>query len=208
MELETRVKTLEHEIKILKNDVQNILLEIQEQVLNHYYPALRAEEVAPAENQNPRQSLAALLSENGNNGNANTNGNGNAIGNGNRETREKAMPRRARQNHAEEAPANPRRSGASAKGRFAPQPEPEIDWDTWTTLGEWMNDSLARLGTKGTRKVIELYANRETLDPEIEEILLQLLSLGDEVDAPARSGMKEVLSVLQELKSVIGELSG
>ena len=49
MELELRVKTLEYEMKILKNDVQRILLDIQEQVLVHYYPALRTEEEKPSE---------------------------------------------------------------------------------------------------------------------------------------------------------------
>ena len=47
MELEHRVKTLEHEIKILKNEIQRTLLDIQEQVLVHYYPALRTEDAVP-----------------------------------------------------------------------------------------------------------------------------------------------------------------
>lgn len=49
MELEQRVKALEYEIKILKNEIQRTLLEIQEQVLLHYYPALRSDESAPSE---------------------------------------------------------------------------------------------------------------------------------------------------------------
>ena len=49
MELEQRVKTLEYEMKLLKNDVQRTLLDIQEQVLVHYYPALRTEEEKPSE---------------------------------------------------------------------------------------------------------------------------------------------------------------
>lgn len=48
MELEQRVKTLEYEFKILKNEVQRTLLDIQEQLLVHYYPTLRAEESAPS----------------------------------------------------------------------------------------------------------------------------------------------------------------
>lgn len=47
MELEQRVKTLEYEIKILKNEIQRTLLDIHEQVLIHYYPSLRLEENAP-----------------------------------------------------------------------------------------------------------------------------------------------------------------
>jgi len=38
--LEQRVKTLEYEMKILKNQIQRTLLDIQEQILIHYYPTL------------------------------------------------------------------------------------------------------------------------------------------------------------------------
>jgi len=41
--LEQRVKNLEYEIKILKSQIQRTLLDIQEQVLVHYYPELRSE---------------------------------------------------------------------------------------------------------------------------------------------------------------------
>ncbi len=49
MELEQRIKSLEYEVKLLKNDTQRILLEIQEQILMHYYPALRQEDTVPTE---------------------------------------------------------------------------------------------------------------------------------------------------------------
>jgi hypothetical protein len=49
VELEQRVKTLEYEMKILKNEVQRTLLDIQEQVLVHYYPTLRTDESKPSE---------------------------------------------------------------------------------------------------------------------------------------------------------------
>jgi hypothetical protein len=44
MKEESRIEALEHELKILKNEIQATLLEIREQILNHYYPELRAEE--------------------------------------------------------------------------------------------------------------------------------------------------------------------
>jgi hypothetical protein len=44
VELEQRVKALEFELKILKNEIQRTLLEVQEQILIHYYPELRSEE--------------------------------------------------------------------------------------------------------------------------------------------------------------------
>ena len=69
-QLEQRVKTLEYEIKILKNEVQRTLLDIQEQILIHYYPSLRTEESAPTKGveqsmssvQEKRQMLGAAAS--------------------------------------------------------------------------------------------------------------------------------------------------
>ena len=40
MKIETRVEKLELELKLLKNEIQRTLLDIQEQVLIHYYPSL------------------------------------------------------------------------------------------------------------------------------------------------------------------------
>ncbi len=61
MKIETRLEKLEHEFKVLKNEIQATLLEIQEQVLNRYYPALRAEEdemeVAPPRAETPKANV-------------------------------------------------------------------------------------------------------------------------------------------------------
>ena len=72
MKIESRVEALELELKILKNEIQATLLEIREQVLNHYYPELRAEEpaVTPARSIDSRGSVVY--------GNGALNGNGRA----------------------------------------------------------------------------------------------------------------------------------
>ena len=49
MELEQRIKALEYELKILKNEVQRTLLDVQDQVLSQYPPALGTEKSKPAE---------------------------------------------------------------------------------------------------------------------------------------------------------------
>lgn len=69
MKIETRVEALELELKILKAEIQNTLLEIREQVLNHYYPELRAEEplrrmgIAKVAPQKPVESRPAKGSQ-------------------------------------------------------------------------------------------------------------------------------------------------
>lgn len=47
MELDERIKALECELKLLKNEIQRTLLDIQQHVLAHYYPTLRAEDTLP-----------------------------------------------------------------------------------------------------------------------------------------------------------------
>ncbi len=49
MTVEQKVKMLEYEMKILKNEIQRTLLDIQEQLLLHYYPSLRTDESSPPE---------------------------------------------------------------------------------------------------------------------------------------------------------------
>ena len=70
MKIDNRVEALELELKILKNEIQNTLLEIREQVLNHYYPELRAEE--PSQTRQHVEQPASRISQgnNGNNGNS------------------------------------------------------------------------------------------------------------------------------------------
>ncbi|GJM40400.1 MAG: hypothetical protein DHS20C20_06820 [Ardenticatenaceae bacterium] len=56
MSLEDRVKELEEELKVLKNEIRATLLDIEEQVLVHYYPSLYPsvnEETRPKLNQQP-----------------------------------------------------------------------------------------------------------------------------------------------------------
>ena len=60
-QLEQRVKALEYEMKILKNEIQRTLLDIQEQILVHYYPSLRTEEAGPSESAT--QSVESIREE-------------------------------------------------------------------------------------------------------------------------------------------------
>ena len=52
--LENRIRTLEHEVKVLKNQIQQTLLDIQMQIMTHYYPSLHAaEDEEPAGGYSP-----------------------------------------------------------------------------------------------------------------------------------------------------------
>jgi hypothetical protein len=62
--LEQRVKKLEDEVKILKNQIQNTLLEIQAEIMGHYYTSLRAED-GLQEDEHPRDHRDSPDSGNG-----------------------------------------------------------------------------------------------------------------------------------------------
>ena len=53
MEIEQRLKRLEEEFKILKNQIQNTLLDIQEEVMNRRYPVLRSDGFEPSPEDGP-----------------------------------------------------------------------------------------------------------------------------------------------------------
>jgi hypothetical protein len=74
MKIESRVEALEHELKILKNEIQSTLLEIREQILNHYYPELRAEEPPSAKSLVTKPG-ASRTSKTSKGGQAKSNGN-------------------------------------------------------------------------------------------------------------------------------------
>ena len=64
-ELEQKVKALEYDVKALKSEFQRSLLDMQEQLLIHYYPSLRADDASPTEGviqslQQIRQKKAEL----------------------------------------------------------------------------------------------------------------------------------------------------
>ncbi len=64
-EAEQTVKALEYDMKAVKSEFQRSLLDIQEQLLIHYYPSLRADHTAPTEGviqslQQIRQKKAEL----------------------------------------------------------------------------------------------------------------------------------------------------
>jgi hypothetical protein len=81
MKIESRVEALEQELKILKNEIQSTLLEIREQVLNHYYPELRADETQKANSSTGKQGetrtseVRASEIRPGKNGSSRSNGN-------------------------------------------------------------------------------------------------------------------------------------
>jgi len=199
MELEGRIAALENEMRILKNEIQSTLVDIQEQILTHYYPALRAEESFPSEEI--KESLRSMPSE---------------WRRRESEPEETSAPPRVRESSlediveslesiSEEETMAPRDAPASLEGQPSSQPEGKMASPSFTELAGWVTDTVERIGEERTRETIEMYAKGEYFTPEVKDSLFQFISLSnDEENPPEKVEMKEVLDVMLKLDKLLG----
>jgi len=182
MQLEDRMKVLEDEMKVLKNQIQSTLLDIQEQVLIHYYPSLRAEGSSPSEDTRP--SVKPLPPEKGKT-----------------VLEETPTPSSSAVLLEEIKEAE---SPLSAKGQPSPPSEKEIDQATLIDLVEWVSDSVEGIGGRRTRKMVEKYAEERYLTLGVKDILLRLIPSGSEETPAKKVGIKETLDILLKLNKILG----
>lgn len=180
MELEQRVKALEYEMKILKNEIQRTLLDIQEQVLVHYYPSLRSEESSPSEGA--LQAVETIRAK--------------------QAAQQVANPPAAKKVTLSEI----RAQGAGAA--LAPSASlghaaGKVDPATMTKLSRWMSDSAAKLGGERAGQLATVYCAKSVLLPEIKDALLRF-ALAAKGPAPAVVSPNEKLGAILKLDELLG----
>ena len=183
MELEQRVKALEYEMKILKNEVQRTLLDIQEQVLIHYYPALRADDSVPSEGT--MQSLESIRERRASMG-------------GTTVSAEAPASPRVKQVSLEEIRAVERDNSAS------PRPAEEADEISILQLSGWVGSSAKRIGGQRTAKLIETCVDKGWIAVDSMNVLLRLASMGSDDGIPETVAVNEILGALLKLSQLLG----
>lgn len=184
MELEQRVKTLEYEFKILKNEIQRTLLDIEEQVLVHYYPALRAgDAVAPEGIVQAVESIRAKQVA----GSASA-----------------SAALAAKKVSLDEV----RAAGVTAPVQAAGDPSngKGMDQATMVKLSEWVSSSAQMIGGDRTGKLIEMSAGSGIVPPQFIDVLKRLASLNKGA-APEKVAVNEVLGALLKLYELMGRAS-
>jgi hypothetical protein len=183
VELEQRVKALEYELKILKNEIQRTLLGIQEQVLVHYYPALRSEESAPSDGT--LQAIEAIRAK----------------------QVTMAPPPSTPVPVAKKVTLDEIR--ATSNVAAAPQPAvaspsaPMGDQAIMVKLSGWVSDSAAKLGRERTTKLIQTIIDKGILSIETKDVLLRMASLNKEA-APEKVAANEILAAILKLDEMLG----
>ncbi|MBI4671089.1 MAG: hypothetical protein HY741_05415 [Chloroflexi bacterium] len=215
MELEQRVKALEYEMKVLKSEIQRTLLDIQEQILVHYYPALRTEETGVPESA--VQTVEALRARpSGPDGDSGAS----------RAAKPDGLD--AARGAAEQN--QPLAVRVSEPGNSAPQPEPartetpapkvrqvtldEVRSTQVETLSpettsqmsrllEWALNGAAQIGLERLKPLIQQAAKQKILSPDLQDVLIRIAPLNRRT-APDTVGMREVIQVITQLDVILG----
>ena len=219
MNADSRIEKLEHEFKILKNEIQNTLLEIQEQILIHYYPALRAE--GTERPGNLLQVVDALREKRNSNGDKNHNGQGRMsatpaiLDDGFDETGddddtsfgndEPVVTPQTREVSLAQLRKRPKAKTPNRR-REAEQPNGPVARTSrlnFAALADWVRESVATVGKERAVQAVEAYTSGGYLTEETQTVLLRLISLAEESPLPAVGGSAP-LEILIKLDAVLG----
>lgn len=217
--LEQRIKALEYDLKILKNEIQRTLLDIQEQVLTHYYPELRSGGSLPAEDiaasfnqvQQKRQEMeqnagstpaappakpetpAVILDDDDDIPDFSDllpdDDDGDDV--------EGLEPIRVQSISLDEA----RAQRAIVDDSSLPA---DMDKMQVATLSKWVDRSMRKMGGERVSKLIETVADKGWLLPDSAEFTRRLLAMSDGSGAPDIVAVNEILDAVIDLSKILG----
>jgi len=214
--LEQRIKALEYELKILKNEIQRTLLDIQEQVLTHYYPELRSggslssDEIAQSFNavQQKKQEMAQAQTAPA--APAPAEADEPAVGDelpdidfsdllddDDDDDMDGLEPVRVQSVSLEEALAQ--------RAAVADSSLPDgMDNMQVATLSKWVDRSMRKMGGERVSKLVETVADKNWLLPDSADFLRKLLAMSDGSNAPDIVAVNEILDAVIDLSKIVG----
>lgn len=193
MDLEKRVQRLEDDVNILKNQVRNTLLDIQEQLSVHYHPSLRSKRAqraardassAPKDVEEPEDAPCA-------------------------EHDDDSGPPKVKRVSLEEIRHAPREGVAAPEGvppaadAARPKTEGRADTGLYTELLQWASASIDTIGPEHTRRILETYASDGHLAPGLAESVIRLAALSSSTPTDREPSLQETLEALRTLNEVL-----
>jgi len=191
-QLEQRVKSLEYEIKILKNEIQRTLLDIQEQILVHYYPSLRTEEAGPSESA--IQSLESIREKKQQLGEASNPP----------EVTEIFSPPAVRRVSLEDMRMVQEETPVSPEGEASAQSEGQDSQARTMALSGWVSSTAQKIGGERTAQLIQVCTSKGILAPDLESPLLRLTGLITGDNVPEQVAVNDILDALLKLNEPLG----
>lgn len=173
MELNERVEQLEHEMTILKNEIQAVLLDLRESYLAHenpFEPSLSARTSQPASLDQSSEEMAAK--------------------DGMESESDGEMPTSEPSDYAKPESTPEEIALGEVKGPRGPEVQSEAQLiESRETTGErtglamvtalthWVTESTKQLGQEGTRAIVEVSELMGNVPPDVKSILFKLISL-------------------------------
>ena len=181
--LEQRIKTLEYEIKILKNEIQRTLLDIQEQVLSHYYPELRSasgslEDAAKVAYEQVREKKKGMTGD---------------------DPEPEPVP----------VPAPPvtttEKAGGNGNGENGGgDPPGEMPHTLIVALSSWTHKTITKTGQERTSKIVETCADRSWIRADIADFIRKLIAMEEAGAPPELPPTNELLQAVVDLCKHLG----
>ncbi len=186
MDVERRVAKLEEEMHILKNEIQSVLLDIESQLLSHYYPSLRSSDVdesAAKGRARPR--------------------------NVEREEPEARPPNELTQVAIKRVSLDELRETEpepAAKSAARPAPSRTGMTNTAALLG-WVKQTVESIGPEAASETITSLTQDGYLDADTAASLLQIVSLAPKPEHGQPADMSAVVSAIAAFGRVVGSHS-
>ena len=219
--LDQRVKALEYEIKILKNEIQRTLLDVQEQILVHYYPDLRSEG-GSADQEGAMHAIEAIATKK-------------AQMDSTAKVAQKAaaakakaaappepiapvvpvMPELAAELDDDEDDANSQvvikpisLDQVRASGDSAPTGSGAVEaasHDQVAALSAWTTDTVSHIGAERTVTIIASAVRRGMVPADSQVFLERLAAMGDDANVPEKLAINHVLNAVLGLQQAAGQ---
>ncbi len=179
MELDKRVQALEEELQVVKNQIQQALLDIQEQLLSHAYPELHAEDVDPG----PTAPIRSA-SVNPSSGSTPTGGEPVSV-------RRVSLDDLSGSSSSDRAAADASNASTRTRGsnvlHLDPRPQSsaqpvvsprsDIDFEALEKMESWLSSKIKSLGLKRTYHLVMVYAERGHFSPQMRDAMVEYLRL-------------------------------
>lgn len=229
-----KLEQLEDELKVMKNEIRQALLDIREHMLTRFMDPFNRPATAAAPQQadkipglegsadrllpdadqspglgssmgtSPRKSPGADISP--------RNG-GSTSPAGHPAENIKAAP--GKQNgHGSTGPASAsgtrkeREESAVQESQQGSEEEEPVDLVTIASLSRWVTSGMKRVGRERLEKIVGLYGLTGRISPLLKEVLTDLINLEEMPEISPRAGLKDSIAVLADLDSLLTRLDG
>lgn len=184
MDLDKRVQRLEDDVNILKNQIRNTLLDIQEQLAANYHPALRSQR---SQRGGARKAEAPEFPEDEPD-----------------EPEERPRPPKVKRVSLDEIRQAPREDADSPSSRSSRSTdERHGNPGLYAELLQWAGATAEKIGPAHTRRVLETYASDGHLPAGLVENVVRLAALPSAATADHEPGLQDTLEALRTLNEVL-----